>query len=1016
MKKKCIMNLIYILAAFILCSSHADANRQLGYDVDFRDSRSPCLVDELWGGSYFVTYSDPLAPYICFKLDLFQNGSFAVDYNNVDCNNDSFGKFNILGTNQNHSENKVSFTRPGFTSHVQIYEDRTMKGSNMHIINYNQTFNDLLLNLIIPSCTAPSVAPSMTPSILPTDSPSNTISEIPSASPSATPTMAPTCSIKNLMGMSYFVPYDHSFLRFCIKIELFEENGKVYVDHTNPNCSNDYFTESIILNISSAFIGNKAEIQEVSSGWTGHISIEVDSLVQDIHFEMLRNPSSREFDMQLFYPSCFAPSMVPSSRLSNLPTFRESQMPSSNVRPTSDPTSLPSSFPTNTRTCSIDKFKNETIFVPYKSKCIKIEFFPEGVLSVDEKNKDCTQDFNDPIIYSVYDNSHYFESVIRFKAGTYYGWTGNVSVVEKDEKNQDLGVKSLDYNHTSKTFDLMLKIGSSCDPLSTNIPSLNPTVVHSVSPSFIPTSFPNSIPSSMPSAEPTIKSSVAPSVSDSSAPTNAPSLNPSIVPSVSPSFISTSYPNSIPSSMPSAEPTIKSSVAPSVGDSFSPTNAPSLNPSIAPSVLPSFQSSASPNTSATSYPTTSAKSNTPSSIPSENPFYWEQVGNSIIGETKQNRLGSSVSMSENGMRIAIGAVYGVDDYNKVGHVRIFQFDQTNDTWNQMGNDLFDEISNFGPSTSVSISPDGMVVAIGSMYSYGNSTTMKKIKSGRVRVFHFNGTDWNTMGDGIDGNSRNGLFGASVSLSQDGMRVVIGSRGDSFESKSHARVYEFNEENKNWGQLGGNIFAKNATESDVYFGETVSMSHDGSIVAIGGPGQNAKTGHVRIFQYNQNTSTWIQMGDDINGIQTRESFGNSVSISQDGKTVAIGADKNGINPRYSGCVRIFQYIEESDTWNQLGDDINGRDRSDRFGSSVSISQDGKTVVSEAAGAGYAQIFQYNGDIKSWKELGHRIDGRNLPTDGHSVSIAQNGTKVVIGTPQSDTATKPGRVEVYHVPSK
>ena len=964
MKKKCIMNLIYILAAFILCSSHADANRQLGYDVDFRDSRSPCLVDELWGGSYFVTYSDPLAPYICFKLDLFQNGSFAVDYNNVDCNNDSFGKFNILGTNQNHSENKVSFTRPGFTSHVQIYEDRTMKGSNMHIINYNQTFNDLLLNLIIPSCTAPSVAPSMTPSILPTDSPSNTISEIPSASPSATPTMAPTCSIKNLMGMSYFVPYDHSFLRFCIKIELFEENGKVYVDHTNPNCSNDYFTESIILNISSAFIGNKAEIQEVSSGWTGHISIEVDSLVQDIHFEMLRNPSSREFDMQLFYPSCFAPSMVPSSRLSNLPTFRESQMPSSNVRPTSDPTSLPSSFPTNTRTCSIDKFKNETIFVPYKSKCIKIEFFPEGVLSVDEKNKDCTQDFNDPIIYSVYDNSHYFESVIRFKAGTYYGWTGNVSVVEKDEKNQDLGVKSLDYNHTSKTFDLMLKIGSSCDPLSTNIPSLNPTVVHSVSPSFIPTSFPNIIPSSMPSAEPTIKSSVAPSV----------------------------------------------------GDSFSPTNAPSLNPSIAPSVLPSFQSSASPNTSATSYPTTSAKSNTPSSIPSENPFYWEQVGNSIIGETKQNRLGSSVSMSENGMRIAIGAVYGVDDYNKVGHVRIFQFDQTNDTWNQMGNDLFDEISNFGPSTSVSISPDGMVVAIGSMYSYGNSTTMKKIKSGRVRVFHFNGTDWNTMGDGIDGNSRNGLFGASVSLSQDGMRVVIGSRGDSSESKSHARVYEFNEENKNWGQLGGNIFAKNATESDVYFGETVSMSHDGSIVAIGGPGQNAKTGHVRIFQYNQNTSTWIQMGDDINGIQTRESFGNSVSISQDGKTVAIGADKNGINPRYSGCVRIFQYIEESDTWNQLGDDINGRDRSDRFGSSVSISQDGKTVVSEAAGAGYAQIFQYNGDIKSWKELGHRIDGRNLPTDGHSVSIAQNGTKVVIGTPQSDTATKPGRVEVYHVPSK
>ena len=50
-------------------------------------------------------------------------------------------------------------------------------------------------------------------------------------------------------------------------------------------------------------------------------------------------------------------------------------------------------------------------------------------------------------------------------------------------------------------------------------------------------------------------------------------------------------------------------------------------------------------------------------------------------------------------------------------------------------------------------------------------------------------------------------------------------------------------------------------------------------------------------------------------------GHSVSLSSDGITVAIGAPKEtfqGQNCTYSGCVRVYQFVD--DAWVQLGSDI------------------------------------------------------------------------------------------------
>ena len=70
-----------------------------------------------------------------------------------------------------------------------------------------------------------------------------------------------------------------------------------------------------------------------------------------------------------------------------------------------------------------------------------------------------------------------------------------------------------------------------------------------------------------------------------------------------------------------------------------------------------------------------------------------------------------------------------------------------------------------------------------------------------------------------------------------------------------------------------------------------MSSDGSVVAIGATNNNGngtKSGHVRIYE--NNNGTWTQIGSDIDG-ENEDYSGWSVSLSDDGSVVAIGAHRN-----------------------------------------------------------------------------------------------------------------------------
>ena len=144
------------------------------------------------------------------------------------------------------------------------------------------------------------------------------------------------------------------------------------------------------------------------------------------------------------------------------------------------------------------------------------------------------------------------------------------------------------------------------------------------------------------------------------------------------------------------------------------------------------------------------------------------------------------------------------------------------------------------------------------------------------------------------------------------------------------------------QIGSDIDGEAA---DDFSGNSLSLSSDGTIVAIGATsndGNGTYSGHVRVFKWNG--SAWVKRGIDLDGEAARDYSGRSVSLSSDGTIVAIGAIYNdGINGSNSGHVRVYEWDSGNNSWDQKGIDLDGEAENDNSGRSVSLSSDGTILA-------------------------------------------------------------------------
>lgn len=165
---------------------------------------------------------------------------------------------------------------------------------------------------------------------------------------------------------------------------------------------------------------------------------------------------------------------------------------------------------------------------------------------------------------------------------------------------------------------------------------------------------------------------------------------------------------------------------------------------------------------------------------------WDQVGSDILGFPKDVNIyfGTSVAISADGMR----AIVGTEPSYSAEEVLVYGFDDSlAEKWKHVATLTGEgDYDYFG--TSLDINDDGDRMIVGAQYNDGNGNS-----AGHARVYEYNPSNetWNQIGTDLDGDSPGDEYGASVAISGDGKRVVIGGTGkdkNDLNSVGHVRVF------------------------------------------------------------------------------------------------------------------------------------------------------------------------------------------------------------------------------------
>ncbi len=373
------------------------------------------------------------------------------------------------------------------------------------------------------------------------------------------------------------------------------------------------------------------------------------------------------------------------------------------------------------------------------------------------------------------------------------------------------------------------------------------------------------------------------------------------------------------------------------------------------------------------------------------------VARKVVASDKATNdiYGHSVAFSGDGTRVVVGA-YGSDSGGLIDAGAAYIYIRSGSSWTLEQKIVASDKAisdNFG--FSVAFSRDGNRVVVGAR----QHAPAAGFRSGAVYIFTRNNTTW-TQEAKITPNSKvaGDEFGYSVAVSSDGSRVVSGAPSNDGTATNSGWAFIFVRSGTTWTQE--QVIVPSVRVFNAQFGRSVSLSSDGSRVFIGAIGSSA------VYMYNRSGSVWSQE-IKLDGETGGSSFGISVSLSGDGNRVVVGAENEGVN--YSGAA--YAYIWNGTAWTLeqkiVPSDIQGNDK---FGSSVSFSEDASRVVIGSRlsdpggtnGAGAAYVFTRSGTTWTQEAKIFAADktstGGYADVFGYSVSFS-DGSHVVVGAPYS-----------------
>ena len=417
-----------------------------------------------------------------------------------------------------------------------------------------------------------------------------------------------------------------------------------------------------------------------------------------------------------------------------------------------------------------------------------------------------------------------------------------------------------------------------------------------------------------------------------------------------------------------------------------------------------------------------------------------QIGTTILGENANDKLGYSISSNETGNIIAVG----VPNFaNGKGRVKILKYNSGTNAWDDYGNSINGPNDGEEFGTSVSLSGDGSVLAVG-ILKYNTSI-------GQVKIFNHNSINstWDLIGtingDNSASNPRSVSqdFGADVRLSKDGKTLAIGDRWFDASKTKIGRVVVYRNQSGTWNNLGSNTKIEGDATND-NLGWSLDISSNGNIIAVGAFENDSNginnVGQVKIFEYNGATDSWDNKGiiyppNPYSG----ERFGASLDLNSSGLILAVGSpyDEPG-GKDWEGSVNVFKWTSGT-TWTQLGTEIkdvvnDGTNQYNFLGGYVSLNNPGNIlgVLSPGFGdtdndtksQGLLRLYSYDVDSTDWtpiKGTNFNITGsvegdypadNNDETKGQKVFISGDGSHVALGAELHDgNGVDSGQVRVF-----
>ena len=382
-----------------------------------------------------------------------------------------------------------------------------------------------------------------------------------------------------------------------------------------------------------------------------------------------------------------------------------------------------------------------------------------------------------------------------------------------------------------------------------------------------------------------------------------------------------------------------------------------------------------------------------------------------IFASSNDNFGFSVATSADGKTIIVGAKN--DELSGItGNGLVYVFDRVGNSFNQVGiitgSNANENGDNFG--ISVASSADGKTIVVGAS---ADETVVSN--SGLVYIFDRIGNSFNQVGILTGSNvGSTDLFGISVATSSDGKTIVVGASADELSGTTgNGLVYVFDRVGNSFNQVGI-LTGSNAVNGSENFGFAVATSSDGKSIIVGakndGLPTSTNTGLVYVFDRVGNLFNQVGIITSSNSI-SGGNFGISVATSADGKTILTGASQETFSGSgdQSGIAYVFDRV--GNTFNQVAvlTGVYATNLNDNYGNSVSISADGKKIIVAAlndevptGGTNSGVVYSYSRVGSSFNQVGI-ITGTFgvLNNFGSYVASSADGKSIIVGAQLDDT---------------